>query len=209
MSQNEPSLLSQPPVGGEAPASPTSEAASKRATTAAHRARRRSTGPRSQSNQAPAFFVAGFWRRLAAALIDLAVLIPAALLLCWIAGALSGLHLPPSRLRGLDYWLNLLLANDPTLLGALGLTLAIGTVYSLIFHISMGRTLGMRALKLRIIDIYGDEPSTARSVGRTAGYWVGLATLGLGFIWMAFDSEKRGVQDWIAGTYVVKNPTKQ
>jgi uncharacterized RDD family membrane protein YckC len=67
----------------------------------------------------------------------------------------------------------------------------------------------MRALKLRIIDIYGDEPSTARSLTRTFGYWAGLATLGLGFVWIAFDSEKRGVQDWIAGTYVVKNSTNQ
>ena len=32
----------------------------------------------------------------------------------------------------------------------------------------------------------------------------GLATLGLGFLWIAFDSEKRGLHDWLSGTYVVK-----
>ena len=31
-----------------------------------------------------------------------------------------------------------------------------------------------------------------------------VATLGLGFFWIGFDSEKRGLHDWLAGTYVVK-----
>jgi uncharacterized RDD family membrane protein YckC len=26
----------------------------------------------------------------------------------------------------------------------------------------------------------------------------------LGFFWVGFDSEKRGLHDWIAGTYVIK-----
>jgi uncharacterized RDD family membrane protein YckC len=26
----------------------------------------------------------------------------------------------------------------------------------------------------------------------------------LGFLWIGFDSEKRGLHDWIAGTYVVR-----
>ena len=30
------------------------------------------------------------------------------------------------------------------------------------------------------------------------------ATLFLGFLWIGFDSEKRGLQDWIAGTYVIR-----
>ncbi len=150
------------------------------------------------------FYVSGFWRRGLAACIDLAVLLPVSILLCKVAGALTGLGLPASRVQGLDFWLDLLLSGDGTLIGALGLTLAIASVYSLIFHISLGRTIGMRALKLRIIDVYGDEPSTSRALLRTAGYLLCVASLGLGFIWIAFDSEKRGLQDWLAGTYVVK-----
>ena len=30
------------------------------------------------------------------------------------------------------------------------------------------------------------------------------ATLGLGFAWIGFDREKRGLHDWLAGTYVVR-----
>ena len=39
---------------------------------------------------------------------------------------------------------------------------------------------------------------------RCAGYLAGVATLFLGFLWMGFDSEKRGLHDWIAGTYVIR-----
>lgn len=157
------------------------------------------------AKSADKYYVSGFWKRALAASIDLAIILPVSLLLCKVAGALTGLGLPSSRVQGLDFWLDLLLAGDGTLIGALGLTLSIASIYCLIFHISMGRTIGMRALKLRIIDVYGDAPSTNRSLARTAGYLLALVTLGLGFIWIAFDSEKRGLHDWLAGTYVVKS----
>ena len=38
----------------------------------------------------------------------------------------------------------------------------------------------------------------------TAGYLAGLATAFLGFLWIGFDAEKRGLHDWIAGTYVIR-----
>jgi uncharacterized RDD family membrane protein YckC len=62
----------------------------------------------------------------------------------------------------------------------------------------------MRAVKIRIIDLYGDEPSTRRALLRTVGYLAGFATLGLGFLWVGFDAERRGLHDWLSGTYVVK-----
>jgi uncharacterized RDD family membrane protein YckC len=58
--------------------------------------------------------------------------------------------------------------------------------------------------KIRIIDVFGDRPSPARCIARVAGYLAGVATLFLGFLWMGFDSEKRGLHDWIAGTYVIR-----
>jgi len=62
----------------------------------------------------------------------------------------------------------------------------------------------MRALGLKVIDVYGEPPSVTRSALRTLGYLAGLATLGLGFVWVGFDAEKRGLHDWIAGTYVIR-----
>src|SRR5690606_14145907 len=111
--------------------------------------------------------VAGFWRRLIAAFVDLAVILPVAMILCWVAGAVTGVHLPASRHRGLDFWLDLFIASDPALVGILGLTLAIATVYVLVFQITLARTPGMRVMRIRIIDQFGDAPSTGRAAART------------------------------------------
>jgi uncharacterized RDD family membrane protein YckC len=81
---------------------------------------------------------------------------------------------------------------------------AIGMVYLLVFHGIRGRTLGMQVMKMKVIDVYGDPPSPARSAARCAGYLASVATLFLGFLWIGFDSEKRGLHDWIAGTYVIR-----
>jgi uncharacterized RDD family membrane protein YckC len=152
---------------------------------------------------APAFYVAGFWRRVGGSLIDAGLVLPVALLLCWLAGRMGGVALPPSRHRGIDFWLDLLLISDPALWGAIGLVTAITVLYLLLFQIVLGETPGMRVTRTRIIDVYGDSPSAARAVVRTLGYLVSVMTLGLGFLWVGFDSERRGLHDWLAGTYVV------
>lgn len=161
---------------------------------------------RPSARGAPTVHVVGFWKRFAAAIVDLAIVIPVALLITLIVSKLGGIHLPPSNMRLLDFdlWIDLVLATDPALLMGFGLFTAIGLTYLLVFHIILGRTLGMRLFKIRVIDVYGDRPSPARCVARCAGYLASAATLFLGFLWMGFDSEKRGLQDWIAGTYVIR-----
>jgi uncharacterized RDD family membrane protein YckC len=161
----------------------------------------------SQARRQPAtVHVVGFWRRLVAAMIDLAIVIPAALIVTLAAIRITGVPMPPGNLRmiDIDLWIDLALASDPALVMALVLFCAIGLVYLLVFQIAVGRTVGMRVLKIKIIDVYGDRPSAARCVARCAGYLASVATLFLGFLWMGFDSEKRGLQDWIAGTYVIR-----
>jgi uncharacterized RDD family membrane protein YckC len=151
-------------------------------------------------------FVVGFWKRAAAAAIDLAIVIPAALLITLIVSKIAGVHLPPRniKLTDIDMWIDLVLATDPALVMGFVLMLAIGMTYLVVFHIVLGRTLGMRVLKVKVIDVYGDPPSPARCLARCAGYLAGVATLFLGFLWVGFDSEKRGLHDWIAGTYVIR-----
>ncbi|MBA3460514.1 MAG: RDD family protein [Deltaproteobacteria bacterium] len=161
---------------------------------------------RPSRREVPSVFVVGFWKRLLAATVDLAIVVPAALLLTLIVSKIAGVHLPPSNLKVLDVdmWIDLVLATDPALVMGMVMLLAVGLIYLLVFQIVVGRTLGMRLLKMKIIDVYGDRPSPARCVARCGGYVAGVATLFLGFLWMGFDSEKRGLQDWIAGTYVIR-----
>ena len=198
MSEREPAVLRDEP-GGEGP----SEAA---ATPAPRPAPAAPALQRPSRREAPRVWVAGFWKRLVASFIDLAIVVPAALLVIFIASKASGVHLPARdmKLLDIDMWIDLVLASDPALVMGFVLFLAIGLTYLLVFHITMGRTLGMRVMKLKVIDLYGDPPSPARCVARCAGYLAGVATLFLGFLWIGFDSEKRGLQDWIAGTYVIK-----
>ena len=144
--------------------------------------------------------VVGFWRRLGAGLIDLAVIVPVALIATWLVGLIIGIR-PFAKL---DIWLDLILASDPAFQLAFELGLVVAAIYAMVFQIAAGRTLGMRALGLRIVDVYGDSPSPRRSLVRTLGYVAGVATLLLGFVWIAIDREKRGLHDWIAGTYVIR-----
>src|SRR5262245_1172147 len=121
---------------------------------------------------APSVHVVGFWKRWVAAAIDLAIVIPTALIITLIVSKIAGVHLPPSNLHifDIDLWIDLVLATDPALLMGLVMFLAIGLVYLLVFHIIRGRTLGMQLMKMRVIDVYGDPPSPARCVARCAGY---------------------------------------
>ena len=159
---------------------------------------------RKRTRNAPEFFAAGFWRRAAGALIDLAIIVPVVALMYLVVSKAADISVPSSRHHGVDFWLDLLLEGDPALITLVGLLLAIATIYVLVFQIILSRTPGMRIMKLRIIDQYGEPPSTARAAARTSGYLASAATLGLGFIWIGFDSEKRGLHDWLSGTYVVR-----
>ncbi len=190
MSETEPSML-RDPAAGPGPMRSSPDAVRE--------------PPRPLARQVPVVHVTGFWKRAAAAAIDLAIVLPPAMLVVLVVGKLAGVALPHRiGLLDLDMWIDLVLATDPALVMGVTLVSALGLVYLLVCHILLGRTLGMRVLKIRIIDVYGDRPSPARCIARCAGYLAGLATLFLGFLWMGFDSEKRGLQDWIAGTYVIR-----
>lgn len=152
---------------------------------------------------APVVHVAGMWRRAAAGFVDFLILAPVVLLLGWIAMKLTGARLPPSASR-LDDWLDLLLTTDPAVLSVLVVALSTVLLYQFVFQATIGQTLGMRLLKLRVIDVYGEPPSYPRAGLRTAAYLASAATLFLGFWWIGFDAEKRGLHDWIAGTYVIR-----
>jgi uncharacterized RDD family membrane protein YckC len=170
-----------------------------------HAPRERSPMPATKRD-APVVHVVGFWKRAVAAAIDLAVVLPAAILITWIVSKIAGVHLPPKTLRvtDVDLWIDLALARDPALLTGIVLATAIGLVYLLVCHITIARTLGMRALRIKVIDIYGAPPSPMRCLGRCLAYLASAAILFLGFLWIGFDSEKRGLHDWIAGTYVIR-----
>lgn len=147
--------------------------------------------------------VAGAIRRSAAGMVDLALLTVTAGLLNW--GLLGMLDLPPlfGDARGLDAMLRLLEISPMDIVERIAPALVMGGLYFGLFWAATGRTPGQRLLRLRVVASRGGPPSVLRSGIRVLGKFAALIPGGLGWIWVAFDREKRGWHDHLAGTHVI------
>lgn len=66
-------------------------------------------------------------------------------------------------------------------------------------------TPGKMAVRARIVDAYtGRAASTGQLIGRYLAYIPAMLPLGLGLLWVAFDSKKQGWHDKLASTVVVR-----
>lgn len=69
-----------------------------------------------------------------------------------------------------------------------------------------GRTLGKWVAGIRVVDAEGNAPGVALAIPREmAGRFVAVIAAGIGLIWIAFDTDRQGWHDKIAGTYVVND----
>lgn len=149
--------------------------------------------------------VAGMWRRTAAGLLDGIVLLMTAgllnlALLAWID--------PPPLLRdasGLDALLRLLELEAPSVLRRISPTLVMAGLYFGLFWTLTGQTLGHRVLRLRVVDPRGRPPRPWWAALRVLGHGLSLAAGAMGWLWVAFDRDKRGWHDHLARTYVVRD----
>lgn len=81
----------------------------------------------------------------------------------------------------------------------------IGAAYYLYFWVKQkGQTPGKKVMGIRIVRVDSKEIDWMTAVLRYVGYIVSGIPLALGFIWVAFDKQKQGWHDKIAGTFVVK-----
>ena len=73
------------------------------------------------------------------------------------------------------------------------------------FWIYKSATPGKMVISAKIVDARtGKNPSRTQLIGRYFGYFVSMAPLMLGIIWVAFDKRKQGWHDKLAGTVVVR-----
>lgn len=77
-------------------------------------------------------------------------------------------------------------------------------VYFVLFWSAAGQTPGMRLMRIRVTDRGGAPPSAARATLRLVGLLLAIAPLFLGFIPILFDGRRRGLQDFLAGTTVLR-----
>ena len=87
-----------------------------------------------------------------------------------------------------------------------GLSTLLGLAYFLYCWSSYGhgQTVGNRALSLRVVKTTGSELTLMDAFLRYIGLILSFVALFIGVIWVAFDANKQGWHDKIAGTYVVK-----
>ncbi len=134
---------------------------------------------------------AGFWIRVAAAMID------TVLLLLFTLPLLIAIY-------GWAYF-----DADKTGFVAGGadilITWILPAVAVIAFWIAKQATPGKMLLSARIVDAStGNAPSAGQLIGRYFAYLVSLVPFGLGYLWIAFDKRKQGWHDKLAGTVVVR-----
>ncbi|MBR2197197.1 MAG: RDD family protein [Fibrobacter sp.] len=65
-------------------------------------------------------------------------------------------------------------------------------------------SIGKMAISAKIVDARtGGVPTKGQLIGRFFAYFLSFLPLGLGFLWIAFDSKKQGWHDKLAGTAVI------
>lgn len=149
--------------------------------------------------------VAGFWRRAAAALVDLAIL-------AVTAGPLQmllGLLLPATELApgssGIDAALQVASADLGSVAARFAPFMVMTLLYLGLFHAVTGRTPGQALLGIRVVDGGGHRPRAGIAAVRLAAMVAGLLPGALGALWIAFDSERRAFHDHVARTWVVRD----
>lgn len=83
------------------------------------------------------------------------------------------------------------------------------SVAVIIFWLKKQATPGKMVVGVKVVDaVTGNTLSVGQAIGRYLAYFISLLPLGLGFVWIAFDSRKQGWHDKLAGTVVVKSKEK-
>jgi uncharacterized RDD family membrane protein YckC len=158
-----------------------------------------------QKRETPALEFAGFWRRLAASLIDVFALA--------VVCSVVILTIAPYHWFGFDgLWGSSDVLDEPVwravpyvIAGNL-LSLLVNIAYFVLFWIWRGQTPGKMLLGIRLVRQDGSKVTIGIALLRYLGYIVSSAILFIGFIWIAFDSRKQGFHDKMAETYVVRIP---
>lgn len=84
-----------------------------------------------------------------------------------------------------------------------------GPFYFTLFTGWDGQTPGKILLRLKVVRINGEPVGYGRALLRYIGYYISFLLVGLGFVMIALDRNKRGLHDLIAGTCVIKVTAKQ
>ena len=125
---------------------------------------------------------AGFWRRVAAALLD---------------GLIVGVVTAPFSI-GMS-------SGNRYSATASSISTVVSWLYSALMESSSKQaTLGKMALGIRVTDLDGNRIGFGKATGRYFAKILSALILGIGFLMVAFTERKQGLHDILAGTLVVR-----
>jgi uncharacterized RDD family membrane protein YckC len=132
---------------------------------------------------------AGFWRRLFAAAVDMAV--------CWPFTRAIEIGLGRPEFDPTEW--------DPAAWGIQAGLFVVIWLYDALFESSRWQgTLGQQLLDIRVTDLTGRRIGFARATGRHFGQLVSVLTLGIGYLMIAFTARKQALHDVMSGCLLVR-----
>lgn len=144
---------------------------------------------------------AGFWRRLAAFMIDtFPIQIVIFCIFYFFLGFDETLHNYMNGPRDFDSRLEFLTERNRIR----DSTWMIWIAYCMIAEASpLQGTLGKRLMGMRVVDRFGRRPTIFQAFTRNLGKIISALPIFLGFIWAAWSGKKQGWHDKLSGCYVV------
>jgi uncharacterized RDD family membrane protein YckC len=159
--------------------------------------------PEPQGGPAPGVEFAPHGGRLVAYILDGIIIAFVVTVICVIGAAVlwSGSTMEDNRIVSVSTGSALAAAVIFVIAGVVGL------LYFPFFWARGGQTLGMRPFDLWVVrDSDGGPIGWGTALLRLIGLWVAGLVFYLGYIWIFIDKRRRGWQDLIAGTIVVRRP---
>lgn len=151
---------------------------------------------------------AGFWKRVAAYILDGIILyVPQMLIEKAFGGDAAKAALKQASLDAVGNPDAMMAANMhyySTMWPAMLLILVMGVLYFALCESSAWQgTLGKLALGIRVTDLQGKRISFPRALGRYFAKILSAIILGIGFLMVAWTQRKQGLHDMIASTLVL------
>jgi len=136
---------------------------------------------------------AGFWIRVVALVIDLAL----------FSLVQSSLWLVATRVWGAG-------VDDSSIveLTVAVFTVAFAGLYVAVLHASTGQTIGKLLVGARVVLVDGERVPIGAALLRFFGYFVSFAPLGFGYLMAGLRHDKRALHDLIAGTRVERSASR-
>jgi uncharacterized RDD family membrane protein YckC len=135
---------------------------------------------------------AGFWVRLGAVVVDtVLIMVITAPVLYLVYGSVYGDMNNPELFRGF---------------GEVVISWIAPAVATVLFWIFRQATPGKMLFALKVVDAEtGAALKPGQAIGRYFAYYISYLPLGLGVLWIVFDSKKRAWHDKLANTVVIRD----